>query len=305
MNELLNLTRKNNAPNENMYAHTMSNADKTALIPQSAKIRTEYSAPDVSEDSTDSVVTSPRNTGNADFFPAKKFSLSRATTQMEKALNPGTILGEQLRMLRTRLSLLQKQKGVRTILMTSTFPQEGKSFTSCALAGVIAQEHEKRVLIIDADLRKHGSGRDFGLTNGNISIGTTQVLQGTNEFQKSLLKSTDPEFWFLPSGKLPLNPSELLGSPKMEEILHFAAEKFDWVIVDGPPALALPDPCLIAPLCDAVVLIVRVKSTSAKLVKATIDKIGRERICGIVLNRQKQIHSSKYYYQYYNQNNKK
>ena len=235
-----------------------------------------------------------------EIFPVKRFHLSKATAQMQRAMDPGTILGEQFRILRTRLSLLQKQNDLKTILITSTIPQEGKSFTSYALAGVIAQEQGKRVVIIDADLRKQGSGREYGLNMDINAVGTTQVLQGTSEFQKSLLKSNNPEFWFLPSGSLPPNPSELLSSPEMEKMLHLAAEKFDWVIVDSPPSLALSDPNLIAPLCDAVVFVVRANSTPAKLAQEAINKIGRERICGVVLNRKKQMHSSRQYYQYYN-----
>ena len=235
-----------------------------------------------------------------ELFQEQDFDLSKSTAQLKRALDPGTILGEQFRILRTRLSLLQKQNGIRTILITSTVPNEGKSFTSYALAGVIAQEQGKRVVIIDADLRKQGSGREYGLTLSGEFNGTAQVLQETSEFQKSLIKLNNPEFWFLPSGTLPPNPSELLSSPEMEKMLRFAAEKFDWVIVDAPPALALSDPCLIAPLCDGVVFVVRANSTPAKLAQDAINKVGRERICGIVLNRKKQIHSSRHYYQYYN-----
>jgi len=234
-----------------------------------------------------------------ELLPAETFDLSQATYQLQNALDPMTIFGEQFRVLRTKLMLLQKQNGMRTILMTSTVPQEGKSFTSCALGGVIAQEQGKRVVIIDADMRKNGSGRDFGINGNNGVIGTAQVLQGIVEFQKSLMKSVKPEFWFLPSGSLPTNPSELLSSPNLERMIKYAASNFDFVIVDAPPVMSLSDPSLIAPLCDAVVLVVRANSTSSKLVMETINRIGRERICGMVLNRKKQIHTSQYYYQYY------
>ena len=239
-----------------------------------------------------------------EFIPAGKFTLTKATSQLQRAMDPGTILGEQFRVLRTRLSLMQKQSGIRTILITSTVPQEGKSFTSYALAGVIAQGHEKRVIIIDADMRKQGSGRDYGIGENRQIAGTAQVLQGVSDFKTSLLKSTDPEFWFLPSGILPPNPSELLSSPETEKMIRIAARNFDWVIVDAPPALALSDPTLIAPMCDTVVFVVRANSTPTKLVNETINKIGRDRICGIVLNRKKQQHSSRHYYQYYYQKQK-
>jgi len=297
MNRILDLYKEPETVHKKTGSvYTTSGADTGAFVSPTAAAATEFSGRGVSE--APPVAPFPRDDAEDKLFHAQEFDLSNATDQLQRAMNPGTILGEQFRILRTRLSLLQKQNGIRTILITSTFPQEGKSFTSYALAGVIAQEPGKRVVLIDADLRKQGSGRDYGLKLGETA-GTAQVLQETSDFRKSLLKSIDPEFWFLPSGMLPHNPSELLSSPEMEKMLRFAAEKFDWVIVDAPPALALSDPSLIAALCDTVVFVVRANSTPAKVAQETINKIGRDRICGIVLNRKKQLHSSRNYYQYY------
>jgi len=282
----------------------MSGADTAALVPPDATATPESSDRNVYEAPHDTVVPLTHDAAEEEIVPAGEFDISKSTSQMQRALDPGTILGEQFRILRTRLSLLQKQSGIKTILVTSTVPKEGKSFTSHALAGVIAQEHTKRVVIIDADLRKIGSGCEYGLNLGMEVAGTAQVLQGICEFRKSLLKSIEPEFWFLPSGALPHNPSELLSSPETEKMLRFAAERFDWVIVDSPPSLALSDPNLMAPLCDAVVFVVRANSTPAKIAQEAMNKIGRERICGVVLNRKKQLHSSRHYYQYYYQNKK-
>lgn len=230
---------------------------------------------------------------------SNQFDLANSSNQIRNVLDPQTIIGEQFRLLRTRLNLMQKQNGMKTILITSTIPQEGKSFTSCGLAGIMAQEPGKRIIVIDADMRKPGSGRDFGLSLMRADVGLAQVLQGKCEFRNALLASTDPPFWFLPSGALPVNPSELLSAPSFERLIKTAAESFDWVIVDSPPILALSDATLMAPMCNAVLLVVRANSTPAKLVTETIHRIGRDRICGVVLNRQKHFSSSRYYYQYY------
>jgi len=308
MSEIFNFLKNETAHKKRSSAYPMSGADTAAFVSPlvSTAISSSSSGRGISETSSAPVVSLTRDIDIAEeeIIPAEEFNLSRATIQLQRAMDPGTILGEQFRMLRTRLSLMQKQKGIRSILITSTVPQEGKSFTSYVLAGIIAQEHDKRVVMIDADLRKLGSGREYGLNLNDEILGTTQVLQGTCEFRKSLLKANNPEFWFLPSGALPPNPSELLGSSEMEKMIHFASRKFDWVIVDAPPALALSDPTLIAPLCDVVVFVIRANSTPAKLAQEAINKIGRERICGIVLNRKKQMHSSRHYYQYYYQKQK-
>jgi protein-tyrosine kinase len=232
------------------------------------------------------------------------FDLAYATNQLKNVLDPLTVVGEQFRLLRSRLSLMQKQRGIKTVLVTSAIPREGKSFTASGLAGVFAQEQGKRVLVIDADMRKPGSGKAFGL-NGNCSnVGMAQVLQEGIELRSVLMKLANPQFWFLPAGALPMNPTELLSSPMLERALKSAAENFDWVVVDSTPILALSDATLLAELCDTVLLVVRANSTPAKLVTETINRIGQNRICGIVLNRQKQPYSSNYYYNNFYRNSK-
>jgi len=228
-----------------------------------------------------------------------RFDLTDAAPQVKTVMDPLTLIGEQFRLLRSRLGLMQKQRGIKTILVTSTVPEEGKTFTASGLVGVLAQEPGKRVLLIDADMRKPRSGISFGLNGSASSVGLSEVLQGNVSFRDAVLTCTNPQFSFLSSGPLPPNPSELLSSPILEQTLKAAASDFDWVIVDSPPVLSLSDTVLLAPLCDAVVLVVRANSTSARLVEDAAGRIGKERICGVIFNRQKHLTSSKYYYQYY------
>jgi capsular exopolysaccharide synthesis family protein len=240
----------------------------------------------------------------SEICPADQFDLTGANKQIKHVLDPLTLVGEQFRLLRSRLGLMQKQQGIKTVLITSSVPDEGKTFMASGLAGVFAQEPGKRVLLIDADMRKPKSGAAFGV-DGNARLGLSNVLRGELPFQKALLQATNPEFCLLPSGALPSNPSELLSSRQFEEMLRTAAENFDWVILDSPPVVSLSDTTLLAPLCDAIVLVVRANSTPSKLVLNAINRIGRDRICGVVVNRQKHVHHSRYYYQYYYSSPKK
>lgn len=233
-----------------------------------------------------------------------KFDLTTASVQLKNVLDPLTLVGEQFRLLRSKLGLMQKQRGIKTILVTSSVPDEGKTFTASGLAGVFAQEPGKRVVLIDADMRKPKSGWNFGLNGSTESRGLSEVLRGHQEFSGELFMGLSSTFFFLPSGPIPSNPSELLSSPNLERTIKTAAANFDWVIIDSPPVLALADTMLIAPLVDAVVLVIRANSTASKLIQETVNHIGRERVCGVVLNRQKRIHSSRYYYQYYYRSSK-
>ena len=241
----------------------------------------------------------------AEICAADRFDLTQASLQLKSVLDPLTMVGEQFRLLRSRLGLIQKQRGIKTILVTSTVPEEGKTFTASGLVGVFAQESGKRVLLIDADMRKPRSGWTLGLNGSTVNSGLSEVLQGNIQFQNALLTSMNPEFSFLPSGPLPPNPSELLSSPILEQILKTAVQNFDWVIVDSPPVMSLSDTTILSALCDTVVLVLRANSTPSKLIENTVNRIGRDRICGVVINRQEQMHSSRYYYQYYYSRSKK
>lgn len=230
---------------------------------------------------------------------ADKFDLANAGPQLKVALDPLTIVGEQFRLLRTKLGMLKKQNGIKTILVTSSVPEEGKTFSASSLAGVFAQEPGKRVVLIDCDMRKPQSGRNLGIHSLSDHKGLSEILEGNIGISDTLFKSMDSEFYFLPSGPLPPNPTELLSSPILEQTIKSAVEKFDWVVIDSPPVLALSDASLLFPLCDAVILVIRANSTPSKLVKNTIERIGKDKICGIVINRQKQGYSSRYYYKNY------
>ncbi len=234
-----------------------------------------------------------------------RFDLALASPQIRNVLEPLTVAGEQFRLLRSRLGLMQKQRGIKTVLVTSTVPEEGKTFTASGLVGVFAQEPGKRILLIDADMRKPRSGAGFGINGAGDTLGLSEVLRGNIPFNRAILKSANPEFCFLPSGPLPSNPSELLGSQQFERLLKAAAENFDFVIVDSPPILSLSDTNLLIPLCDTVVLVLRANSTPAKLAAQAVDRIGRDHICGIVINRQKRVSTSRYYYQYYYRSSQK
>jgi protein-tyrosine kinase len=241
----------------------------------------------------------------AELCGVDRFDLTQASLQIKAALDPLSMVGEQFRLLRSKLGLMQKQRGIKIILITSTVPEEGKTFTASGLVGVFAQEPGKRVLLIDADMRKPRSGWTLGLNGSTANAGLSEVLKGNLQFQNALLTSMNPEFCFLPSGPVPPNPSELLSSPIMERTLKAAAENFDWVVLDSPPVMSLSDSTILSSLCDAVVLVLRADSTPSKLIENSIDRIGRDRICGVVINRQKQIRSSRYYYHYYYSNLKK
>jgi capsular exopolysaccharide synthesis family protein len=229
-----------------------------------------------------------------------RFDLAGADASIKVVLDPLTDVGEQYRLLRAKLSLMQKQRGIKTLLVTSTVPSEGKTFTACCLAGVFAQEPGKRVLLIDADLRRPKAARDLGLVGNSEMSGLSQVLRGEVPPQEVMLSSNSLNFYLMPAGSVPSDPAELLSSPLLEQTVSPLRDGFDWIVFDSPPVLALADASLLAPLCDAVLLVVRTDSTPVKLVKEAIARLGADKICGIIMNRgRRRDKSNYYYYKYY------
>jgi protein-tyrosine kinase len=256
--------------------------------------------PRASLDSSSQMETMPDREA---LFSQTEFDLERADPKLKEVLNTKTLPGEQIRFLRTRLSQLQRQHGYKKLLITSSVPGEGKTFISCCLAGILAQEPGKRVLLINADLRRPRTAANLGLRNETELIGLSHLLQHTGSLEEALLKSSGIDLFFLPSGKAPENPSELLASDNLERILQVSAELFDWVVIDSPPVLNIADSTRLAPLCDTVILVVHANQTPAKLVQKSIQMMGKDSICGIVMNRTKLHPTSRYYYKYYSSKN--
>jgi capsular exopolysaccharide synthesis family protein len=225
------------------------------------------------------------------------FDLKMADWRIRTALDHGTLVGEQYRILRAKLISLQRQRGIKTILVTSSIPTDGKTFTACCLSGILAQEPGKRVLLVDADMRKPSAAVNLGIDGKSGPGGLSLWLQGGGIQEGALRRCSNLDFYFLPSGPVPENCSELLSSPNLEIVIKGLAGIFDWVVIDCPPVLALADAMQLSSLCDTVLLVVRANKTPSKLVLQAIQMIGRDRIGGVVMNRVRL--SSLPYYNYY------
>lgn len=190
------------------------------------------------------------------------------------------VCSEQFRTMRARLYRLREKNPVRTLLVTSTLPGEGKSFVSLNLALAIARQHERRVLLIDADLRASRLHVRLGAPS---APGLSDYLSGqTDEF--SIIQA-DPkmELFLVPSGRSVHDPSELLANGILKGFLNQMSPIFDWIIVDAPPVLAVGDASILAGYCDGVIVVVRAGKTAHDLVRSTLQEFPRN-LLGVVLN---------------------
>jgi capsular exopolysaccharide synthesis family protein len=196
-------------------------------------------------------------------------------------LAPKCLAAEQYRQLRTRLSHTEGGSNLRTVLITSPQKGEGKTITAANLALTMAQELQRRVVIIEADLRKPSLQQMFGLPGGP---GLSEYLVGAAELKDVMRFLPDHNLTVIPAGATPANPAELLGSTAMRRLLDQLRTRFDRVILDTPPVLPLADVAVLAPLVDGTLLVVRAGVTPKPAIENALRAFDSSRLLGVVLN---------------------
>lgn len=202
---------------------------------------------------------------------------------------------EQYRRLAATLHHLQEEQNLRTVTVTSALPQEGKTLTIANLALTLSGSYNRRVLLIDADLRRPAVHEVFGTS---LAPGLCEALRpGPTAARVTEITRT---LSVLPAGLLHGDPMVALASEQMTRLLTDAAASFDWVLLDAPPAAVMADAGLLARLTRAVILVIGANTTPYKVVERVVSEVGRDNIVGTVLNRvQDQVDGWSEYSQYY------
>jgi protein-tyrosine kinase len=207
-------------------------------------------------------------------------------------------LREQYRRLGALLHHAQTASGMKLLMVSSAAPNEGKTLTATNIALTLSESYQRRVLLIDADLRRPSIDHVFQLP---IVFGLSEALNSETDPQISLIQ-VSRNLSLLPAGRPSADPMSALTSDRMRRLLAEATASFDWVIIDTPPVGIMTDASLLGAMVDAAVLVVRAGKTSAPEVQRAVQAIGREKILGVVLNRAERRHSSEadsYYYASY------
>jgi len=225
---------------------------------------------------------------------ARKGGLSLNRRKLVTKYDPKSPISEQYRTIRTNILYSSIDEEVRSILVTSSGPGEGKSTTAANLAVVFAQQG-KTVLLVDADLRKPTVHYTFNLNN---TSGLTSILTNQMGLMEVVHQNDEKNLYILPSGPIPPNPSELLGSRAMNHFLESALEEFDIVLFDTPPVLAVTDAQVLGNICQGSVLVVSSGTTDKEAVVKTKELLSATtgKILGVVLNNKKIDKKSNYYY---------
>lgn len=208
--------------------------------------------------------------------------------------NPRSPVAEAYRQLRTNIQFSSPDRPLKTLLITSTHPEEGKSTILANLAITFAQTGS-RVILVDCDLRRPSLHGIFGVRN---SVGLTNIILDPAIKEFPFQDSGVTNLRLLCSGPLPPNPSELLGSRRMAEVVEQLKSEADYVLFDSPPVVVVTDAAILASKLDGVMLVVyagRTRRELAKKAKALLDKVNAN-VLGVILNNVKYDASLHRYY---------
>jgi len=194
----------------------------------------------------------------------------------------GRMGGERFRTLRSRLYQIAATRPLKRVLVTSSVPAEGKTTVAANLAHSITRQPDRRVLLIDADLRASRMHHFFGTPSGP---GLTDYLRGEADEYAVIQNALGGNLCFIPAGSEVSNPSELLLGNRMKKLLDLVTPVFDWIILDSPPTLAVHDASSLADLCDGVLFVVRAGATEYQLVEKASSEFLKKNLLGVVLNR--------------------
>lgn len=209
---------------------------------------------------------------------------------------PKSIASESIRGLRSNLLFSKADHMPQVILMTSAVPKEGKTFVAVNLASAMAQAGCK-TLFIGSDMRRPRSHKILGVAN---EAGLSSILSGVSGTE-AVIRNTDiPNLDIITAGPVPPNPSELLGSKRMPELIGTLRERYEYIVIDTPPSIAVTDAAIMAQHVDGVVVITKAFSTPKELVRSAIEGLQKinAKIFGVVLNSVDMSREGSYYYQY-------
>jgi protein-tyrosine kinase len=176
---------------------------------------------------------------------------------------------------------VREKMPLKTLLITSALPKEGKSFTSVNLAQVMVRQHGRRALLIDADLRGPRLHQMLGTSAGP---GLSDYLQGKNDEFSIVQRGPLENLFFIPSGTGIEDPSELVGNGRLKTLVQRLEPLFDWIIIDSPPAIPVSDASVLAKACDGVLIVVRSETTPSDVARKARQEFPDESLVGVILN---------------------
>ena len=208
---------------------------------------------------------------------------------------PESFGAEKFRFLGVRLRQIQNSRRLKSVLITSTIPEEGKSTVCANLATILARRQQPKILLLEGDLRRPSLGRQFGLER---IPGLSEWLQGEPRPIEHIYRLEGPNLWFLPAGRPPENPLELMQSGWLSKLMEQLSAWFDWIIIDSPPILPLADTSVWARLADGILLVTREGITKKRMLQRGLQALEETKLLGAVVNSSANTDHNNYYQRY-------
>lgn len=205
------------------------------------------------------------------------------------------LAAEKFRFLAVQIRHLQQSKRLKTVLITSTIPEEGKSTVAANLACTLARRKQNKTLLLDGDFRRPTLEKQLGL--GRLS-GLSECLQGSANLVTCIYRLDALGLWILPAGRVPQNPLELMQSGRLSPLMNQLKTWFDWIVIDSPPVLPLADTSVWARLADGIVLVARRGTTEKRQLKRGLEALDQSKLIGALVNGSSNVAQSDYYYRY-------
>lgn len=231
---------------------------------------------------------------------AEKIIVPDASSGIDKSIltyyQPKGAVAEQYRALRTNLKRINKDNPVKTILLTSSVHNEGKSTTSVNLSIAMSFEKDRKILLVDCDLRKSRVHILLGMQNIR---GLADHLNGEMKLEEIIRKTQIPGLDLITAGVVPTDPSELLGSQNMKDFLAVVKQSYDFIVLDTPPVIPLTDAAALGTSVDGVVMVVQTNRTKREVVTQAENLLQQAgcNILGFILTNV-EYYIPSYYYKY-------
>ena len=211
---------------------------------------------------------------------------------------PKSVIAEEFRAIRTNIQYSNLDKKIKTIVVTSTTKDEGKTTITTNLGVNFSKIENKKVLIIDCDLRNPSIHKEFGISNSN---GLTDLLVEEKDLSNYIKETEINNLHILTSGSIPPNPSEMLSSNRMKVFMETIREEYDYIFIDTPPVGMVTDAGVLSAFLDGTILVVKSEFVDIKDLQETKKKLVsvNANILGVILNANKVKKDDYYYYSYY------
>jgi capsular exopolysaccharide synthesis family protein len=208
----------------------------------------------------------------------------------------GGLAAEKFRVLGLKLRHLREKRKLKRIVVTGTAPEEGKSLVAANLALNQSRSKVLKTLLIDGDLRRPTVASRFGFDSS--LAGLSECLRAEKELSEVVYKLNGSGLWFLPAGRAPENPLELMQGGRLPELLERLGEFFDWIIIDTPPVVPVADTTFWMKQADGVLLVIREGVSEKKVVERALDSFDRATLLGVIVNSCSRTEHTNYYSRY-------